>query len=632
MRVPLILVRHICLVSLLTLAGVAVYLPGASGPFLFDDLINILEDPSIRIPNLEIESLASVVVREQGRFPVVRRPLPRLTFALDYYRSGFGFDPLVFKTTNILIHVLNGILVYLLCILLCRRIPRVREAGPRCVCYVAFFTAALWVFHPIQLTSVLYTVQRMTSLSGLFVVVGLLLYVIGRQRLADGRPRAFTWMAVGVAGGLILASACKETGVLLPVFALLIEWFFFSQNDHRTPRHTLVLFHGVALAVPVVVLAAMLFVPDLILHVYSIRSFNMLERLLTEGRVLFFYVSLLALPNIRRFGLFHDDFEVSHGLFDPVTTVISLAGWMVVLVALGWGLKRRALWSFAGLWFLAGHGMESTFLPLELVHEHRNYLPILGFFFVAIVYLAVASPARPAMARSVTHLPVLLLLIIVFSTWTRVNIWQDRLTLTTFMVRNHPDSYATQMAHAVAQSEAGYDLATIYRALRKAAVIDGDEVLPLLEMIKILRSLGFVEQSTPLPEDPSAPDLWKDELSTDPAWLHHAQEIARRQVDNRLRRARISSSTVVALINLSNCAVQGVPVCSALAEVNLSWHCLALDSPRIRDDERQMLAASADQLGRWITGLRSNVLPAEGKEVWRGLSDQLSCQPPLVGS
>ena len=90
MRVPLTLVRHVCLTSLLTMAGIALYFPGASGPFLFDDLVNILEDPYIRIPTVEPESLASVVLRDEERFPVVRRPLARLTFALDYYRSGLG--------------------------------------------------------------------------------------------------------------------------------------------------------------------------------------------------------------------------------------------------------------------------------------------------------------------------------------------------------------------------------------------------------------------------------------------------------------------------------------------------------------------------------------------------------------
>ena len=120
---------------------------------------------------------------------------------------------------------------------------------------------------------------------------------------------------------------------------------------------------------------------------YGLRNFSLAERLLTEGRVLWFYLGLILFPRLEAFGLFHDDFTLSTGIFSPWTTLPALAG-LLGLAWLAWWLRERMpLVSFGIAWFLIGHGMESTFLPLEIAHEHRNYLPLFGILLAVVSVL-----------------------------------------------------------------------------------------------------------------------------------------------------------------------------------------------------------------------------------------------------
>ena len=99
---------------------------------------------------------------------------------------------------------------------------------------------------------------------------------------------------------------------------------------------------------------------------YELRSFTLLERLLTEARVLWFYLGLIVLPRFEAFGLYHDDISLSTGLLMPWTTLPALLG-LAGLVGIAWHVRNRApLLAFGIAWFLIGHSLESTVLPLEI--------------------------------------------------------------------------------------------------------------------------------------------------------------------------------------------------------------------------------------------------------------------------
>ncbi|SMG62490.1 conserved hypothetical protein, membrane, partial [methanotrophic bacterial endosymbiont of Bathymodiolus sp.] len=91
-----------------------------------------------------------------------------------------------------------------------------------------------------------------------------------------------------------------------------------------------VFFYTVLVALPICLVLIYYFVtPGNLIASYGGRPFSLSERLWTESRVLWFYLSLLFIPDITNMGLFHDDIAVSHGWFQPVTTLVSVISWGV---------------------------------------------------------------------------------------------------------------------------------------------------------------------------------------------------------------------------------------------------------------------------------------------------------------
>lgn len=354
---------------------VAIYWPGLHGGFFFDDGPSILRAEGVRLEKLSVESVQQIFL--SGHAGPSGRPIAQLSFALNYYFS--GFDPFVFKATNLAIHLASGLLaLYLALHLLAAAMPQAKQ---RNVLIAGGGVAALWLLHPIQLLPVLHVVQRMTSLSAFFLLSALLLHVLGRER---GGGRAGTIRLV-LAWGLLwpLSFFSKETGALFPLFALAWELIVRRNITGGLDRFA----RGFATVAGLVCLAATAYTlspgGQWLWGGYDLRSFSLDERLLTEGRVLWFYLGLILFPRLEALGLYHDDIVISAGLFSPWTTLPALAG-LAGLVWLAWRMRTRApLVSFGLAWFLIGHAMESTVLPLEIAHEHRNYLPILGILLAA---------------------------------------------------------------------------------------------------------------------------------------------------------------------------------------------------------------------------------------------------------
>jgi tetratricopeptide (TPR) repeat protein len=171
---------------------------------------------------------------------------------------------------------------------------------------------------------------------------------------------------------------------------------------------------------------------------YDGRTFTLTERLLTEGRVLFFYISLIVAPRLNDLGLLHDDIPISTSLWTPWTTLPALAG-LLTLTVLAIALRRRLPMVCLGvLWFLAGHLLESTIFPLEIAHEHRNYLASLG------ILLACAGIMESASTRLATPWPrwLLPLLVLAFAsiTYVRSTHWSNATNLFYYEAVHHPNS------------------------------------------------------------------------------------------------------------------------------------------------------------------------------------------------
>ncbi|UHQ19915.1 hypothetical protein LVB87_01740 [Lysobacter sp. KIS68-7] len=417
----------------LCIATMALYWPGRGGGFVLDDFPNIADNTALQLSRLAWNDWLAAMFSSPASD--LQRPLSMLSFAINTYFT--GFDPVPMKLTSIGVHALNGVLVFLLVArLLALGAPSASEARRR---WTSVFVAAAWTFHPIQLTAVLYVVQRMESLSHTFVFLGLLVYLSGRARQIAGQPgwgRVLTGLVVCAAVGML----AKESAALLPLYAFLIEACVLRfETAHARTQHRLWAVYVCVLALPAIAGGTWLLMHALAPAAYSGRDFTMGERLLTEGRVLVDYLRWTVFPSPRAFGLYHDDYVISRGWLAPAAT---LASWvfLAVLAALAfWLRRRRPLASLGIAWFLAAHALTASFLPLELVYEHRNYFASLGVL-LAMGDLLLLAPSYAPAQRIGALLAMAAVLFYSAGTFARAFEWGDAYRLAASEATRHPDS------------------------------------------------------------------------------------------------------------------------------------------------------------------------------------------------
>lgn len=357
----------------LILISLLLYWPGLNGAFFFDDIANIVDSSEVQMREFSLHALS--MAWEGGVSGPLGRPISMISFALNYYFA--DFSPFWFKLTNVAIHCFNAVLVYFFL----QQIGGIffRNQTASILHPVSIFLAMLWACHPIQLTSVLYVVQRMTSLSSLFVLLALIFHIQGRQNWT-GRKSAIALICAWFIF-FPLSLLCKETGVLFVGYAFAYELIIRCHLYVRYDRPGLIFVVGFS-AIAFVLSMYFLFFSSWLWDGFAGRPYTLTERVLTESRVIWKYVGLLLAPSLSKFALYHDDIGLSVGFFSPLSTLYSILGLGFLVVIAPFLVKKAPLLAFAIIWFLIGHSLESTVIPLELMHEHRNYLPSLGVIFI----------------------------------------------------------------------------------------------------------------------------------------------------------------------------------------------------------------------------------------------------------
>jgi len=472
---------------LLVLLTIIVYYPGLAGDYLFDDTSNLLQNKALNIETLDMDSLGSAAYSSGAG--TLRRPVSMASFALN--RFFFGIDPYSHKVINLVIHILTGCLLYLFSRLLitCYQQYSKPALSPQAARWIPVIVCGMWLVHPLNLTSVLYIVQRMTSLAALFTVAGLCLYVIGRRQMLNGKHGLSVILAgLFVMGGLAVFS--KENGILLPLYMLVVEISVFRfQGNNGLPDKSVITFFSLVVAVPTLLALTYLAThTDSILN-YSSRDFTLPERALTESRVLVFYLKMIIMPSVQELGLYHDDYSISHSLLDPPATLYSVITLGVLLLAGLLLLRKRPLVGLGILWFYAGHLLESTILPLEIAHEHRNYLADYGILLAGICIIAQAPLKK---LNPLIRLPVPLLLILLFSytTWLRSEQWSDNINHSIYEARHHPDSHraifsAGRIHGRLALEGHPGSKEQAYTYLEQARILDKTGIMSNVTLIKL---------------------------------------------------------------------------------------------------------------------------------------------------
>jgi len=350
-------------IAWLVLAGLAtltalVYWPSLYGGFIFDDSIYV-QSPEVRVTTLRLGDWVNAALSQAGSNQF--RALSMLSFAANYYFT--GMDPFWLKLTNVHIHLLNGLLLFLVLRELFRLHSLVREKHDSGMTeqqfdLIAAVIAGAWLLLPINLTGVAYVSQRLESLANVFVFLGLFLYLHVRRKLYTGSGSA-TMLWIGLVICLGLGISAKESAALLPLYTACAEFAItgFRNRDGHLSRPALWT-HALLLILPLI--AGLIWISTWVFHsIAGFRSFSIGERLLTEPRVLADYIGWTLLPNLNSLSFYHDDLAISHSLLDPPTTLPAILMLLALLGVAIWQHKARPLFCLGILWFFAGHQVRN---------------------------------------------------------------------------------------------------------------------------------------------------------------------------------------------------------------------------------------------------------------------------------
>ena len=432
--------QNLLVVIFLSGLAFAIYSNTLNVPFVFDDRYNITDNPTIRITELSFKSLLNSALEGKIR----SRPLSNVSIALNYYFNGFEVPG--YHTVNIAIHAITGILLYFL-FRITLRTPALRKTSimPK---IAAFAAATIWLAHPLQTQSVTYVIQRMNSMATMFYLLAMLLYVIARLSMQQ-RMKVVFFAGCTLSG--LAGFGTKEIVITLPFFILLYEFYFLQDLDIKWLKSRTFIIAAMLIIFGAVMLAGQ--APNSIFS-FNGRQFTMGQRLLTEARVVIFYISQLFFPNPSRLNLFHD-FSISLSIIQPLTTLASILALASLLGIAVWRARQWRLLSFCILWYLGNLVLESSVIPLEIIFEHRNYLPSA---FICLMFTCIVMRGLNLTRFKMLAFVIFFLITIIFSYWTydRNGTWRDEETLLTDCLKKAPN---------VARTEAslGYELMRQWR-------------------------------------------------------------------------------------------------------------------------------------------------------------------------
>lgn len=489
-----------------------VFVPGLSGGFFLDDYSNIVDNPRVHAEAIDLESLSRAADAFQASG--TGRPLSSISFAIDH--AIWGKDAFGYKLTSLIVHLTNAVLVLLLIrTLLIDRLP------PRASSAVAGLAMLAWATHPLQISTVLYVVQRMEMLAATFVLLALLTYLRGRRKQITGTGGLPSIAAAFLLAGLGMMA--KESAIIFGPMALALELALLRFRAH-SPNTARLLCWAWAIAV----LAGLLIFFGWILprvaspESFEIRSFDQYQRAISQFRVLPMYLGQMLLPLPDSMPVYYDQFRVSSSLLSPWTT---LAGALLLLALFGlaWRVRRQAPLATLGiLWFFAAHALTSSPLNLELAFEHRNYLPLLG------VVLAMTDGVLRIPMRDGPRLKVFAAVVVVglfgCLAGIRSATWGNPLVMASDLASRNPESV-----------RASNDLATIY-----VNYSDGNPDSPFLQFaIEEFKRGSKLEDAGPFPEQglilvstmagqPVDPDWWDTlvwKIQTQPIGPEHTMAV-----------------------------------------------------------------------------------------------------------
>ena len=389
----------------------------------FDDFTNIVKNENVHLKTLSWDNIIKTFYVKGFEKKGIIRPLSYLTFALNYYIGGgnvFGYH-----VVNFAIHYMASIFLFLI-IYNTLRLPLLNGRYEKNAYAVALLSVIFWATHPIQVTAVTYIVQRMASMAGMFYIMAMYFYLKGRTK-SSTKKRIALFALCGIAAMLSFAS--KENAAMLPVSIFFYDLFLIQGLTSENVKKNL----KIVILPLLIILVLGHFYVDLstIFDEYKLRPFTLWERILTEPRVILFYLSLILYPVNSRLTMLHD-FEISGSLLTPWTTLPAILFILIIISIAFWFGRKRPLISFCIIFFFINHIIEGSIIPLELIFEHTNYLPSMFIFLpitILIVYILDYFSYKKSVQLIMSFSVVVLIAAQCHTTHMRNAIFKDAITL-----------------------------------------------------------------------------------------------------------------------------------------------------------------------------------------------------------
>ena len=387
-----------------------IYMNTFSKPFIFDS--------NKIITKYSIRNFKNFTNSIETWLNINNRTFAKLTFAFNY--NIHKFQVTGYQLVNVIIHIINGILVFFLSKIIFRKIglnSRKRELS-------AFFSALIFITHPIQTQAVTYIVQRMSSLAAMFYFITLILYFkIRDYTINQNYKKTIPFVFLSLIS-FCLGLMSKQTAATIPLSIILIELLFIRNRKGKICRKYVISLISVVL-LGLIAIGVFKGLPR------QTEEISRIEYLLTQSRVLVKYLQLELLPISQTLD-YHFKISKSLSFIEILATVF-----LFVLVFIGLALrKKHKIVSFSIFWFFITLSIESSIFPIaDVIVEHRLYLPMFGFAVMAVYLLHLFIKNRK----------ILLIVLISYclllgtATFKRNFVWRNRITFWEDAVKKSPN-------------------------------------------------------------------------------------------------------------------------------------------------------------------------------------------------
>lgn len=411
---------------ILILFSIGIYAGTLYNGFVYDDEVTIVENPQIKhLGNL------SMLFDGKDYFELSKemtyRPVVTFTYLLEY--ALFGLKPLGFHLTNIMLHTLNGVLLYLF-LIFHKRSPKgsALKSAP-------FLATLIFIAHPALTEAVNVVSFREDLLVFFFIMATLNLYIRSKTPLPEG-GYAYLLYLISSCITYLLALLSKETALTFLLTIFCYEWTHPKGRETSNSKAFNIHIIGYAIVTIIYIYIRFHFFYNPVEQ--NIPSPGLFQRAINIPWLIFSYLKLSILP----VSLSADYLVPDMSLTESLSFFIPFAFLSAIIFVLNWKGKGTA--AFGLLFFVIYLIPVFNIIPISNpLAERCLYLPIAG------AIIAIESTIRSIKAQVDWHRISYLYLIIFFaglivyslSVVHRNEIWKDNKSLWQDTVKKMPKSW-----------------------------------------------------------------------------------------------------------------------------------------------------------------------------------------------